>query len=152
MVNKKEMINGKKKFDGFAVASFVFGIISLVGASITWLLIRYLRNILFVYFIWFFILLSVITIFPLIILSFFNNPASDDFDYSYESQVEPFWSLQIRRYFDWSGRYFSNGLISLDPLVYNNYLLFRLIPIVLIFAFIFSIHIFVNKCAIFYRY
>ena len=88
---------------------------------------------------YFLILLSVITIFPLIILSFFNNPASDDFDYSYESQVEPFWSLQIRRYFDWSGRYFSNGLISLDPLVYNNYFLFRLIPIVLIFAFIFLI-------------
>jgi hypothetical protein len=92
---------------------------------------------------YFFVVLGIITLFPLLMLSFFNNPGSDDFDLSYESQVESFWSLQIRRYFDWSGRYFSNGLISfLDPLIYNNYFWFKIIPIILLGLFIYSINVF----------
>ncbi|GEM55614.1 hypothetical protein B0A58_05690 [Flavobacterium branchiophilum NBRC 15030 = ATCC 35035] len=90
-----------------------------------------------------FIYLGFICIFPLILLSFFNNPASDDFDLSYESQVEHLWDLQIRRYIEWSGRYFANGVISiLDPLVYNNYFGFKLIPIFLIAFFILGVYFF----------
>jgi Family of unknown function (DUF6056) len=95
---------------------------------------------------YFFIILGLFSIFPLLILSFFNNPGSDDFDLSYESQVESFWSLQIRRYFDWSGRYFSNGLISfLDPLIYGNYFWFKIIPILLMVLFFFSIVYFISS-------
>ena len=63
---------------------------------------------------------------------------------SYESQVEPFWSLQIRRYFEWSGRYFSNGLLSLDPLTYNDYYSFKIVPIILLILFIYSLYVFIS--------
>jgi hypothetical protein len=95
-----------------------------------------------------FIFLGFLTVLPLVLLSFFNNPGSDDFDYSFESQTEPFFALQIRRYFDWSGRYFSNGLISLDPLTYNNYYGFKVIPIFLLALFAFALYYFVTSLKI----
>lgn len=93
----------------------------------------------------YFIFLGILTVFPLFLLSFFNNPSSDDFDLSYESQTEPFWTLIIRRYFFWSGRYISNMLFCLNPLVINNYFLFKIIPIVFILFFIFSIYLFLSS-------
>ncbi|MFC7773231.1 DUF6056 family protein [Flavobacterium sp. GCM10027622] len=97
--------------------------------------------------------LMLISLFPLLLLSFFNNPGSDDFWYAYESQLEPFWSVQIRRYHDWSGRYFSNGLLSLDPLYFNDFFGFKILPILLFGLFVFSVFAFVaslqldlNKC------
>lgn len=93
-----------------------------------------------------FIYLGIFTVLPLLILSFFNNPASDDFEYGIESQIEPFFSLQIRRYLVWSGRYFSNGLLSiLDPLVYDNYFWFKIIPIIVIALFIFALLFLLNN-------
>jgi hypothetical protein len=92
-----------------------------------------------------FLWLSLFSYLPLLIVSFFNNPGSDDFDYSYETQVEPFFSLQIRRYYEWSGRYFSNGLLSFDPLVYNNYFMFKIVPILLLVFFILMLYFFVNS-------
>ena len=85
-----------------------------------------------------------LSVLPLIFISFFNNPGSDDFDLSYESQIEPFWSLQIRRYFEWSGRYFSNGLLSVDPLTYNDYFSFKIVPIFLLLLLVYSIYIFIS--------
>ncbi|HEX8575181.1 MAG TPA: DUF6056 family protein [Flavobacterium sp.] len=91
-----------------------------------------------------FIWLGFLAVLPLFFISFFNNPGSDDFNFSYESQVEPFWSVQIGRYMDWSGRYFSNGLISFDPLTYNNYYLFKIVPIILLLLFIYSLYVFIS--------
>lgn len=93
----------------------------------------------------YFIFLGILTVFPLFLLSFFNNPASDDFDLSYESQVEPFWDLIIHRYFFWSGRYISNMLFCLNPLVIDNYFLFKIIPIAFILIFIFALYLFISS-------
>ncbi|MBC7523551.1 MAG: hypothetical protein H7239_03845 [Flavobacterium sp.] len=95
-----------------------------------------------------FLYLTVIALFPLVILSFFNNPASDDFDYSFDSQNEAFFPLQIRRYFEWSGRYFSNGLISLNPLTYSNLYFYKIIPIVLFLFFLFALFFFISNISI----
>ena len=89
--------------------------------------------------------LGLISLFPLLLLSFFNNPGSDDFWYAYESQIEPFWSVQTRRYNDWSGRYFSNGLLSLDPLYFDDYFGFKILPIILFGLFIFAVFAFISS-------
>lgn len=94
---------------------------------------------------YFFIVLSLTGLLPLLILSFFNNPSSDDFDLSYESQTEPFLTLIIRRYFFWSGRYISNMLFCLNPLVIDNYFLFKIIPIAFILIFIFTLYLFLSS-------
>jgi hypothetical protein len=94
---------------------------------------------------YFFIIVSLIALFPFLIISFFNNPASDDFVLSYESQTEPFLTLIIRRYFFWSGRYISNMLFCLNPLVIDNYFLFKIIPIAFILIFIFALYLFISS-------
>lgn len=94
-----------------------------------------------------FISLGILTVLPLVLLSFFYNPGSDDFDYSYESQTEAFWPLQIRRYCQWSGRYFSNGLLSLNPLTYENYTLLKVVPILLLALFVGSLYYFISSAA-----
>ena len=88
--------------------------------------------------------LTLISLFPLLLLSYFNNPGSDDFEYAFESQTEPFWSLQLRRYNEWSGRYFSNGLLSLDPLYFDDYYGFKILPVILFSLFIVSIYLFLS--------
>lgn len=89
---------------------------------------------------YFFITISLIAILPFILLSLFNNPASDDFAYCNESQVRSFFDFQKYLYFEWSGRYFSNLLLGfIEPLVYKQFYWYKLIPIVLILVFIFSI-------------
>jgi hypothetical protein len=94
-----------------------------------------------------FIILGILTVLPLVLLSLFYNPGSDDFDYSYESQTEAFWPLQIRRYYQWSGRYFSNGLLSLNPLTYENYTLLKVVPILLLALFVGSLYYFISSAA-----
>ena len=96
-----------------------------------------------------FIVLAILTMLPLFVISFFNNPGSDDFDFAYDAQTTPFLELQIRNYFNWSGRFFCNGLISTNPLVFNNYFLFKIIPILLLLFFIFSINFFLTKLNLF---
>jgi hypothetical protein len=95
-----------------------------------------------------FSILGIVTLFPLILISFFNNPGSDDFDMAYESQIESYFELQFRRYNDWSGRYFSNGLISFDPLTYNNFFLIKIVPIILLLFFVLSLYFFISSLKI----
>ena len=69
--------------------------------------------------------LGLLTIIPLLSISFFNNPGSDDFDFSYKTKLLSFYDIQIWRYNNEGGRYFANGLLSLNPLVFNNYFFLR---------------------------
>jgi hypothetical protein len=89
--------------------------------------------------------LGLLTIIPLLSISFFNNPGSDDFDFSYKTKLLSFYDIQIWRYNNEGGRYFANGLLSLNPLVFNNYFLFKIIPITVILFLIFCIHFFVSS-------
>jgi len=93
-------------------------------------------------------ILGILTITPLVFLAYFYNPGSDDFDYSYESQTEAFWPLQLRRYNQWSGRYFSNGLLSLEPLTYNNYGLLKVVPILLLVLFVWALYYFISSVSV----
>ena len=96
-----------------------------------------------------FSVLGLLTLFPLFCISFFNNPASDDFDMAFESQVEPLLQLQFRRYNEWSGRYFSNGLISFDPVFYNNLFMIKIVPIILLLLLVFGLYVFASSLKIF---
>ncbi len=92
-----------------------------------------------------FTILGLFCLFPLLFLSFFNHPASDDFGYSYETITFGFTQVQIDRYFDWSGRYFSNAILSVDPIIYNNFTIYKLIPIGLFLLFFYSFYYFLGS-------
>jgi hypothetical protein len=92
-----------------------------------------------------FIVLAVVIIFPFLLISVYNNPASDDFDFSYRTKIYSFVEVQIWRFNHEGGRCFSNGLLSINPLYFNNYWLFKVIPFVVIVLFVASLHFFVSK-------
>ncbi|WP_300565556.1 DUF6056 family protein [Flavobacterium sp.] len=92
-----------------------------------------------------FTILGLFCLFPLLFLSFFNHPASDDFGYSYETITFGFKQVQIDRYYDWSGRYFSNAILSVDPIIYNNFTIYKLIPIGLFLLFVYSLYYFLGS-------
>jgi len=83
---------------------------------------------------------GVLTILPFIIISFFNNPTSDDFCFNCKSRDLGFWNAQLSWYNDWTGRYFSSAILSIKSLVSDSFLLYKLIPVFLITLLFFSIY------------
>lgn len=89
----------------------------------------------------FFILLGMFTIISFIIISFFDNPAADDFYFSNPCRQLGFWGAQIHLYTKWTGRYFSSAVLSINPaLLFNQFFIYKLIPIILIVVLFFSIY------------
>lgn len=56
---------------------------------------------------------------PFIIIAFFNWPSADDYDFAQMVQTHGFWGSQRFWYFAWTGRFASNFLNSLNPLVFR---------------------------------
>lgn len=79
---------------------------------------------------------------PFFVISVFNNPASDDFDFSFKTRDYGFWGAQVYRYMNEGGRYFAYGLLSLDPLVVKAYWTFKILPILVLSLFVFSVFYF----------
>jgi len=50
---------------------------------------------------YFFTTIALTAIFPFFLLSFFNNPASDDFAYCNESHLRSFFDFQNFLFFEW---------------------------------------------------
>ena len=92
-----------------------------------------------------FIVLAVVIILPFLLISVYNNPASDDFDFSYRTRIYSFFEVQIWRFNHEGGRCFSNGLLSVNPLYFDNYWLFKVIPILVIILFVLSLHFLFSK-------
>lgn len=81
---------------------------------------------------------------PFVLISFFNNPATDDFylvnlSFKYGLIDVHFW-----HYNHWSGRYFANGILFFSPLYIGNFFLYKIIPLVLLVLFTFSVKYFIS--------
>lgn len=92
-----------------------------------------------------FILLGILTLVPFIILSFFNHPATDDYYFSYYSRLysvteSPFWM-----YNNIGGRYFANTILCFNPVFFECEYLFKILPILLLVFFYFSVYIFISS-------
>lgn len=88
---------------------------------------------------WFFILFTAACLIPFFVLTAFNHPSADDFTVTYSLKVKGFWEAQINWYLKWSGRYISTAIVSLlHPLVYKSFFLYRLYPVLLFIATLFS--------------
>lgn len=72
------------------------------------------------------------SILPFLVISVFNNPFADDFCYHNKSRDLGFWKAQSYWYNEWSGRYFASAILSLKSLISESFLVYKLIPILLI--------------------
>lgn len=75
---------------------------------------------------------------PFLFLAFYSWPIADDLTYAFKGQNSPFWEGVFNEYKNWNGRYFSNVLVLHNPFGYGSILLYRLVPIALIFGIAFS--------------
>lgn len=89
--------------------------------------------------------LLVVIIVPFILISFFNNPATDDFYLANLSLKHGLYNVHFWHYNNWSGRYFSNGILFFSPLYFENFSLYKLIPIALLLLFVFSVKYFISS-------
>jgi hypothetical protein len=85
------------------------------------------------------IVLLILGTFPFLLNSFFANPWTDDFGYSSTSRAMGFFQAQIYWYRQWTGRYFSTALLSINPMVYGHLRGYKLIPPVLIVSLLAAI-------------
>jgi hypothetical protein len=87
----------------------------------------------------YFVFLGLFSVIPLLFLSYFNNPGSDDFDYEFKRPFSQIIQTQIELYHGWSGRYFSIPFMSINPDIYITYCFYKYYPIVIILLFLLSL-------------
>ena len=91
------------------------------------------------------LLFLVLAIFPYVYLSAYANPIADDFYYAYSSKISSLAKVLVSDYFHWNGRYISNFFVHLNPLVFNSFVWYKIVPVLLIFSTIASIYFFVKS-------
>ncbi len=92
------------------------------------------------------VFLFLLAVVPLLCLSFFNHPsAADDYCFADTAVRYGFWPAQGYYYNGWTGRYFSNMLVHANPLVWDWYGGFRLIPALAVTALISSLFTLVSE-------
>ncbi|GAB3497792.1 hypothetical protein GCM10027341_18410 [Spirosoma knui] len=83
---------------------------------------------------------------PLVVLSVHNHPsAADDYCFADTAVRYGFWQAQKYYYDGWTGRYFSNMLVHGNPLVWNWYNGFRVIPAVAATGLVAALYAFVGE-------
>lgn len=73
-----------------------------------------------------------LTLAPYILLSFFSQPVTEDFGFSARFQQNDFTQLLITSYQKMNGRYIANIAMYLNPLSFNSFLGYKLVPLFLI--------------------
>jgi hypothetical protein len=82
---------------------------------------------------------------PFVVLSFFNHPAADDFDYARQTLIRGFWGAQSARYRWWTGRYANSAIMSVNPLVVHWTGGFKVLPLLLLLLLAGSMYFFVRE-------
>src|SRR5690606_15569640 len=90
------------------------------------------------------VLVALLLLIPFIFISHYNNPSSDDYRFVFYTSTLGLWEAQVHWYLTWVGRYFSTFLLSLHPLLIKSTLLYKVVPIILIFLSVHSIYRFIN--------
>ncbi len=89
------------------------------------------------------------TILPFLILSAYVHPSWDDFDYSEMAVKYGFFHSQYLWYETWSGRYFSTAVLSsINPLVFRSISGYKIITLIFILLFIYSVYYLITNIAL----
>jgi hypothetical protein len=87
---------------------------------------------------WLFLISVLLLFVPYLYISRYACPVADDFVCAANGKTNSLLSLQLSQYLGWSGRYSANILIFLNPLVYNSFSIYKLVPVVLIVLLVLS--------------
>jgi len=84
------------------------------------------------------ILILLLLLLPFIILCYFIHPSADDLIYSFWYRISEqigFWQYQTGNYKTWNGRFFSTILLTINPLVYNSFNGYKILPLLLLIIY-----------------
>jgi hypothetical protein len=79
--------------------------------------------------------LLIATLLPFFILSFYNHPSADDYAETIGARQNGSLGFQKLWYLTWSGRYFDNLILSINPLVYGAAWAYKFNAILLLILF-----------------
>lgn len=79
-----------------------------------------------------FLLLMII---PFIVLFIFNQPSADDWGMAENTEIKGFVDTQIHYYKNWTGKYFSNAVMSYNPLYFNSIAGYKAVTLLLMVIF-----------------
>ena len=83
-------------------------------------------------------------LFPYLYLAFFTHPVADDFSFTVtRNHLGLIESLKYE-YFHWSGRYCADLMQLVNPIVSNNFFLYKIFSVALIFFSLASIYFFIR--------
>ncbi len=78
------------------------------------------------------LLALLVLVIPFLLLSFYCHPSADDFILSKLALKMDSFDYVSYMFNNWSGRYFGNFLTTINPLVFNNLFIYKLVPIILL--------------------
>lgn len=81
---------------------------------------------------------------PYIYISFFTNPIADDFTYAFKGKHYEIFEILKHEYLKWNGRYSSNLFVVLNPIVFNSFICYKIVPVFAIFLTILSFFAFLS--------
>lgn len=92
------------------------------------------------------------TIFPFLVLCFYNVPLGDDFWYAESFRTNGFWKTQLNFYYQWSGRYIATAAIStLNPISFGYFNLSFIHPLLLMVGFAIALYHLIKNTVAFFR-
>lgn len=86
------------------------------------------------------ILISISALLPLFLLSIYNQPCNDDYNYAIRDSNSDFISAGIDTYLNFSGRYFATFISRINPLIYHSFEAYKLYPVILLLLFLSAIY------------
>lgn len=84
-------------------------------------------------------------ILPFAVLFFFNHPSADDWGLSENTKIRGFLDTQQHYYKNWTGKYFSNALLSYNPLYFNSLFGYKMLTLFLMILFIYVLYALISE-------
>lgn len=91
-----------------------------------------------------FLFLLIFALIPYFILCAYANPAADDFTYAFKGKFYDIIQTLISEYLNWNGRYTSNLFVLINPIAFNSFTVYKIIPVLIILSTIISFLFFIK--------
>ncbi|MDQ3019691.1 MAG: DUF6056 family protein [Bacteroidota bacterium] len=87
----------------------------------------------------------ILMIVPFIFLFYFNHPSGDDFGFPDNTKIFGFRAAQEITYNNWTGKFFSNAILSYNPLYFKSITGYKILTLILMIAFFYVIFLFISE-------
>ena len=84
-------------------------------------------------------------IIPFLVLFIFNQPSADDWGMAENTVIKGFADTQIHYYKNWTGKYFSNAVMSYNPLYFDSITGYKIVTLMLFVIFCLTLYALISR-------